>query len=180
MYVRKTLYFPIDDDKKPLIYVRKTYIIDKRPIFGDGHRIIDNVPDGDGGHGGSPGGGASGGAEVENETGTLIENIRRIGIAGDSFHVPAKGCKIDELSVDTEHIKKRQHNVTESEAKSFVATADISITRWNGKFENYYSRSGASYVNTSNKTIATAFKASEYDTKTQKMMEEVKKWKKRE
>lgn len=54
---------------------------EKRPIFGDGHRIIDNVPDGDSG-GGSSGGSGSGEPSQENTT--------ESGISIDSNGVPYK------------------------------------------------------------------------------------------
>lgn len=52
MYVRKTFRFGATSDGC-LIYLRKTYIIDKRPVFGEGHRIVGNVPDGGGSSEGS-------------------------------------------------------------------------------------------------------------------------------
>ena len=148
-------------------------IEEREAVFGEGHKIVDNTPEG-----GDESG--SGGSKSDKEKEQLISEIKNIGIIGDSYNIPAKSCNVDKLTVDVEHIKARKHNVTESEAKLFVSKAEISITRWNGKFENYYSSKGASYVNTEDKTIRTAFKSSEYDDKTQKMMGEIKKWKKRE
>ena len=149
-------------------------IEERKPVFDDnnGHKIVDNVSDGD-----SQGNGNDSGKEDKD---ALISKIKEIGIAGDSYNIPPKVCDVEKLTVDTEHIKSRKHDVDMSEAKSFVSEADISITRWNGKFENYYSSNGASYVNTESKIIRTAFKSSEYDDKTKKMMGEIKKWKKRE
>ena len=110
----------------------------------------------------------------------LINEIKNIGISGEAFNIPAKSCNVEKLTFDSEHINARKHNVSVSEAKSYVTDAEISITRWKGKYENYYSQKGASYVNTEDKTIKTAFKANEYDNKTKAMMGEIKKWKKRE
>ena len=62
MYVWKTFRDETNTEKeKPLIYVHKRYIIEKKPVFGDGHRIVDNVPDGESrGGGGASGVGVSG------------------------------------------------------------------------------------------------------------------------
>lgn len=51
--------------------------------------------------------------------------------------------------------------------------ADVSVTRWNGRFVNYYGENGAVYIDTEKKNIRTAFKNSEYDDKTNKFMEVV-------
>ena len=147
-------------------------IEERKAVFGDGHEIVDNVSEGN-----SQG---NGNDSVKDDKDALISKIKEIGIAGDSYSIPPKECDVKKLTVDIEHIKSRKHNVDMSEAKSFVTDAEISITRWKGKFENYYSSDGASYVDTVSKTIRTAFKSSEYDDKTKKMMGEIKKWKKRE
>lgn len=65
------------------------------------------------------------------------------------------------------------------EATSFVTGAEISISRWGGRFENYYSKSGAAYVDVKANTIRTAFRSDEYDDRIKKMMEVLEKWKKK-
>lgn len=80
------------------------------------------------------------------------------------------------LSFDSAHInKERSHNITESEAKQFIEEAKVSLTRWNGKFVNYYSTKGAAYVDVESNSIRTAFGESEFDEKTKLLMEELKK-----
>ena len=163
----------VQTDEKPVDKSVQGGIIEERKaVFGDGHEIVDNVSEGN-----SQG---NGNDSVKDDKDALISKIKEIGIAGDSYSIPPKECDVKKLTVDIEHIKSRKHNVDMSEAKSFVTDAEISITRWKGKFENYYSSDGASYVDTVSKTIRTAFKSSEYDDKTKKMMGEIKKWKKRE
>ena len=48
-----------------------------------------------------------------------------------------------------------------------------------GQFENYYSKSGAAYVDVKTNTIRTAFRSDEYDDRIKKMMEVLEKWKKK-
>lgn len=79
----------------------------------------------------------------------------------------------DELSIDIIHInKERKHNVTESEAKSFIDNAYFSVSVWNGQFERYYSKLGATYVDMEGKEIRTAFKAKEFDDITKSLIKE--------
>lgn len=42
---------------------------------------------------------------------------------------------------------------------------------WGGKFERYYSREGAAYVNVKEQLIRTAYSSSEYDEKVRALME---------
>lgn len=75
---------------------------------------------------------------------------------------------------DDRHINgDRGHNVTREEAEQFAKEAKVSISRWNGRYINYYSENGAVYINTEKKTIKTAFRKDEYDDNTRKFMEVV-------
>ncbi len=77
-------------------------------------------------------------------------------------------------SYDEHHINNdRGHNVTRKEAEQFVKEAKVSVTRWNGRFVNYYGENGAVYVDTEKKIIRTAFKKEEYDDNTRHFMEVV-------
>ena len=80
------------------------------------------------------------------------------------------------LSFDDEHITARGHSVTLDQAREYIASAKIKITRWNGKYENYYSDSGAAFVDAAESKIRTAFSALEYDEKTRKMMEVLRRY----
>ena len=52
--------------------------------------------------------------------------------------------------------------------------ADISITRWNGRFINYYGPNGATYVDVVNSNIRTAFHKDEFDENIKRMREVLK------
>ena len=59
---------------------------------------------------------------------------------------------------DTDHINaERAHMVSREEAERFIKESDVSLTRWNGRFVNYYGKDGATYVDVENKNIRTSF-----------------------
>lgn len=66
--------------------------------------------------------------------------------------------------------------VSREEAESFIKKSDISLTRWNGRFINYYSKDGAAYVDVENKNIRTAFSSKEFDENTLKIRKAVEKY----
>jgi hypothetical protein len=70
----------------------------------------------------------------------------------------------------------RNHAVTEQEAKGFIQQADVSITKWNGQFENYYSKDGAAYVNVEGNYIRTAYKADQFKGEPDKIHEVIEKY----
>lgn len=76
-------------------------------------------------------------------------------------------------------VKDREHNISLDKAISFIHNADLSITKWNGQFENYYSKNGAAFVNLAKNEIRTAFCYDEYDEKAKALMEVIEKWKKK-
>lgn len=80
-----------------------------------------------------------------------------------------------ELSFDDTHINgERQHEVTEKEAKEYIENSRFSVTKWNGKYTNYFSDDGAAYVDNEKRHIRTAFKKGQYDDATRKAMEVLK------
>ena len=84
---------------------------------------------------------------------------------------------LTEYSFDEKHIsQERLHGVTREEAEGFMKNADILLTRWNGRFKNYYSSNGAVYIDTKEKNIRTAFKSKEYDNATLQLMEVIKRY----
>lgn len=96
------------------------------------------------------------------------------GMSGEfSVHPPELDLKT--LSFDSAHVQARGRSVTEQEAKAFIRDAKVSVTRWKGRFVNYFSESGAAYVDVKNQIIRTSFRADEYDKKVIAMMEELKK-----
>ncbi len=73
------------------------------------------------------------------------------------------------LTLNTDHIIEREHNVNFDEAVSYMNNALFSLKRTMGKgpnsmeFINYYADDGAAYVNVKDKTIRTAFKRAEFE-----------------
>lgn len=111
--------------------------------------------------------------------GGIIEEIKKTGIKFQDVHIPPQEIDVSSLSIDTQHIDDRKHDVSLKEAVSFVKDAEVSISRWGGQFENYYSKSGAAYVNVKTNIIRTAFRSDEYDDHTKEMMEVLEKWKRK-
>ena len=84
---------------------------------------------------------------------------------------------VSEFTFDTVHINtEREHGVTRAEAEKFIKEADISLTRWNGRFINYYGPNGATYVDMENNNIRTAFKKEQFDEPTLKIREVAEKY----
>lgn len=84
---------------------------------------------------------------------------------------------VSKFSFDDAHINgERAHRVTREEAEQFVKEADISLTRWNGRFINYYGPNGAAYIDVENKSIRTSFKKEQFDEQTLKIREVVEKY----
>lgn len=103
----------------------------------------------------------------------IIKAAKDYGIRGN-IDVNPKNIDLKNYSFDEQHInKERKHIVSREEAENFMKDADVSVTRWNGRFVNYYGENGAVYIDTEKKNIRTAFKNSEYDDKTNKFMEVV-------
>lgn len=109
----------------------------------------------------------------------IIEEIKKTGIKFQEIHIPPQEIDVSLLSLDTHHIESRKHGVSMEEAVSFVEDAEVSISRWGGQFENYYSKSGAAYIDVKANVIRTAFRSDEYDDRIKEMMEVLEKWKKK-
>lgn len=105
----------------------------------------------------------------------IIKEIKNNGVIGE-VHLNPKQISVKSLSFDSSHIEKRKHNVTFSDAIDYINNAKFSVSRWNGKFENYYSENGATYVDIENKNIRTAFKKEEYTESVIKALEVLKKY----
>ncbi len=107
----------------------------------------------------------------------IIKAAKDNGISG-TIDINPKQINLQDYTFDNAHANEwRGHNVTREEAESFMQEAMVAITRWNGQFTNYYGENGAVYIDTKRKIIKTAFKSKEYDDKTKKLMEVVRKWK---
>lgn len=99
-----------------------------------------------------------------------------VGIKGIPKIHPEK-IDVSEFTFDQIHInQEREHGVTRTEAEQFIQEADISLTRWNGQFINYYGPHGATYVDVKNKNIRTSFKKEQFDEATLKIREVAEKY----
>lgn len=85
-----------------------------------------------------------------------------------------ENINVKNYSYDEQHINEdRKHNITREEAERLIKEAVVSVTRWNGRFINYYGENGAVYIDTEKKVIRTAFRKEEYDDNTREFMEVV-------
>jgi len=106
-----------------------------------------------------------------------VVKLKEAGIKGEIHIPPRELTNINSYGFDDDHINvERKHNVTEQEAKQFVNNAVVSISKWNGKFERYYSYDGATYVDCGTKIIRTAYSKNEFDENTIKIFEELNKY----
>ena len=105
-----------------------------------------------------------------------VAELRQIGVKGN-IHIPQKEIDIVSLGFDDKHINQdRKHDVAEDEAKRYISTAVMSITKRSGLSENYYSFEGVSYINPKEHIIKTAFSEREFDDAVLTIMEVLKKY----
>lgn len=108
------------------------------------------------------------------ESATIEEKIRKITGRKNAkielnYEIPKD---IEKYKFDIEHINdERQHNITKEQAIEYIKNSKLKMTVWQGKYENYYSEEGATYVDSKEKKIRTAFSKEEYDEITKKIME---------
>ena len=109
---------------------------------------------------------------VDNEPqNIIIKSAKDNGIKG-IVDIEPKPINLDKYGFDDTHINtQREHDITRAEAEQFVQEALVSVTRWNGRFINYYGENGAAYIDTEKKTIRTAFRKNEFDGRTKNFME---------
>ena len=114
--------------------------------------------------------------EKAQERAILVEKIRTAGNLPKAakLHLEPTQIDIDALTFDYAHInKERAHHISAEQAKGFIKNASISVTVWNGRFERYYGKDGASYVNLETQRIRTSFSAQEFDGHTQAIIKEL-------
>lgn len=112
--------------------------------------------------------------EKQRQYDTMIAEIKSAGNIPKNaiVNIPVKKVDTTNLSFDNAHINaERKHNVTRQQAETWVEEARMSATVWTGKFERFYSSSGATYVNMEDKIIRTAFSAEDFDENTKAIME---------
>lgn len=111
---------------------------------------------------------------VENEKKTAIIKLAKSNGISGTIDINPKPINLRDYSFDDEHLNgKRAHNVSREEAEMFMNEALVSLTRWKGKFVNYYAEEGAVYIDIKNKNIRTAFKKNEYNERIRKFIEGV-------
>ena len=102
--------------------------------------------------------------------------LKEAGIKGVAKVNPEK-LDVSGYTYDTDHINaERAHMVSREEAERFIKESDVSLTRCNGRFVNYYGKDGATYVDVENKNIRTSFSSREFDGNTLKIREVVEKY----
>lgn len=105
----------------------------------------------------------------------IESEIKAAGLKGNITLNPEKP-DVTDFTFDDRHInKERYHQVTREDAVQFIQEADVSLTKWNGRFQNYYGPNGAVFVDTENKSIRTAFRKNEFDDKIKKLREVMEK-----
>lgn len=102
----------------------------------------------------------------------IINAFKRSGFNGE-IHIPPQNIDVNSLNYDNDHIKERNHNVSEKQAKEYIEDALISYSKTidNIEYENYIGRNGAVYINKSTNTIRTAFSNSEYNKGVNRMLD---------
>lgn len=113
--------------------------------------------------------------EIVSKDDIIIRQIRAIGVRG-RVHSPKRDIDTSALAFDDAHINgERQHGVTAAEAKSFIENSAVSISRRNGRYENYYGEMGAAYVDTQENLIRTAYKSADFHGDVLDILEVLKK-----
>ena len=106
----------------------------------------------------------------------IESELKEAGIKGEVKVFPEKP-DLTEFAFDDKHInQERAHQVSRKEAEQWIRESDITLTRWKGRFVNYYSPDGAVYVDMQEKNIRTAFGKEEFDSNVKKIREVMKKY----
>ena len=137
-----------------------------------------------GGSGGSSGGDSSGDGLTGGGNGGIISHREEIidELRSNGFtyevHIPAMSIDADSLSVDSLHITRRRHNVSDEQARSFVKNAKMSYTKTvNGEtFENFIGEDGAAYVSVDTGLIRTAFPSSQFNPGVNAILETLRRY----
>lgn len=109
--------------------------------------------------------------ELQQKYDKIKSEIKEAGIKGEVTVNPEK-VDVSGYTFDSRHMNaERTHGITRAEAERFIREADISLTRWEGRFVNYYGPNGATYVDMQEHNIRTAFTKEEFDPNTLKIRE---------
>lgn len=101
----------------------------------------------------------------------IMNTKKELGVKG-TINLNPTPIDLTDFVFDDAHINSdRKHNVDRKAAEYFMKHAKFTLERWNGQYINYYSESGAVYVDVKNKKIRTSFRNKEFDTKAKKLIE---------
>lgn len=111
----------------------------------------------------------------------IISDFKSSNFNGE-VHIPPKKVDIKKLTIDSDHIDKRGHNVSEEQAKQFIKDAVISYSKSvdGQKFENYIGFEGTAYVNVDTNVIRTAYAKSQFNAGTKRLLGTLTKYIKKE
>ncbi len=74
-------------------------------------------------------------------------DIKATGMKGEVELFPNDKIDVSGFDFDDKFInEEREHKVTREEAERFIREADVSVTKWNGRFVNHYGPNGAAFV----------------------------------
>lgn len=101
----------------------------------------------------------------------IAQRIKDKGIVG-TIRVPAAKIDVSELTAYNDHAFR--HGCSIADAKHYIQTAKVSITRsrWDGLSQNFYSDDGAVYIDYTTTKIKTMYGKEDFDPETKSMMEE--------
>lgn len=111
----------------------------------------------------------------------IIADFKSTNFNGE-IHIPPKEIDVSKLTIDSEHINERGHNVSEKQAKQFINDAVVSYSKSLGgqNFENYIGYEGTAYVNVDTNVIRTAYPKSQFTAGTKRFLETLNKHTKKE
>ena len=95
---------------------------------------------------------------------SIIQVQRAAGLKG-ILRLIIPELQIERYTYAAAHVTDTHGNITRQEAESFIKDASFTLIRYNGKSVNCFSDNRAAYVDTEDKIIRTAFRASQYDEK---------------
>lgn len=101
----------------------------------------------------------------------IIADFKSTNFNGE-IHIPPKKIDTSKLTIDTEHIEKRGHNVSEKQAKQFIKDAVVSYSKSveGQNFENYIGFEGTAYVDVDANVIRTAYPKAQFNAGTKRFL----------
>lgn len=90
--------------------------------------------------------------------------------------IPAKKIDTDKLEFDSIHINlERVRKISINDAINWINQSFFSVNVWNGKYERFFSRDGAAYVDLENNLIRTAYRCEDYTKNIKESLEVLQK-----